>query len=89
MDWSVFLSTFSLIFVAEIGDKTQFAAMAASANNKSTLSVMLAVVLALSLAGVLGVFAGKFLSSALDPRFMKWISGTLFIGIGIWTLVSK
>ena len=50
---------------------------------------MLAVVCGLSLAGILGVIAGKFLGSVLDPRYMKWISGSMFIGIGTWILISK
>lgn len=89
MDWKIFASTFGMIFLAEMGDKTQFAALAASAGTKSTYSVMFAVVLALSLAGILGVVAGKFLGAAFDPKYMKWISGTMFIGVGTWILVSK
>lgn len=89
MDWQVFFTTFTMIFVAEMGDKTQFAAMAASAGSKSTASVLIAVVLALSFAGILGVIAGKFLGDLLDPQYIKWVSGTLFIGIGVWVLVSK
>lgn len=89
MDWKVFASTFGMIFLAEMGDKTQFAALAASAGTRSTFSVMLAVVCGLSLAGILGVIAGKFLGSVLDPRYMKWISGSMFIGIGTWILISK
>ncbi len=89
MDWKVFASTFMVIFIAELGDKTQFAALAASANTKSTFSVMLAVVLALSLAGVLGVIAGKFLGDVMNPKHIKYLSGTLFIGFGFWTIFSK
>tara|TARA_B100001248_G_C27399364_1_gene468718 strand:- start:7574 stop:7843 length:270 start_codon:yes stop_codon:yes gene_type:complete len=89
MDWQVFLTTFTMIFIAEMGDKTQFAALAASAGSKSTLSVMLAVVLALSIAGMLGVVAGKFLGTMLNPQYIKWLSGSLFIGIGVWILLAK
>lgn len=89
MDWQVFFSTFTMIFIAEMGDKTQFAALAASAGSKSTLSVLLAVVLALALAGILGVVAGKYLGQFLNPQFIKWISGTMFIGVGLWILVGK
>lgn len=89
MDMNVFTSTFILIFLAEMGDKTQFAALAASAGTKSTWSVLLAVVLALSLAGVLGVLAGKLVGNFMDPRYMKWVSGPLFIAVGLWTLFSK
>jgi putative Ca2+/H+ antiporter (TMEM165/GDT1 family) len=89
MDWQVFFTTFTMIFVAEMGDKTQFAALAASAGSKSTLSVLLAVVLALSLAGVLGVIAGKYLGEFLNPLYIKRVSGTLFVCIGVWILFGK
>lgn len=89
MDWKVFFTTFTMIFIAEMGDKTQFAALAASAGSKSTISVLLAVVLALSTAGVLGVVAGKYLGEFLSPQMIKWVSGTLFIGVGVWILAAK
>ena len=89
MDWKVFLTTFITIFLAEMGDKTQFAALAASAGSKSTFTVLLAVVLALSCAGVFGVIAGKYLGDLINPKHIQTISGSLFIGVGIWILVAK
>jgi putative Ca2+/H+ antiporter (TMEM165/GDT1 family) len=72
-----------------MGDKTQFAALAASASSKSTLSVLLAVILALSFAGILGVLAGKFLGQFIDPKYLRVASGALFVFIGIWVLLTK
>ena len=89
MDWKIFASTFVTIFLAEMGDKTQFAALAASSQTKSTVSVLLAVVLALGLAGTLGVIFGKYLGTFLSPTMMKYVSGTLFILVGIWVLSGK
>jgi putative Ca2+/H+ antiporter (TMEM165/GDT1 family) len=89
MDWKIFASTFITIFLAEMGDKTQFAALAASSQTKSTMSVLLAVVLALGLAGTLGVIFGKYLGTLLSPTMMKYVSGTLFILVGIWVLSGK
>lgn len=89
MDWQVFLTTFLMIFVAEMGDKTQFAALAASAGTESTFSVLLAVVLALAVAGTLGVVAGKYISGFITPQQMKWISGSLFLAIGFWTIFAN
>ncbi|MEZ4744337.1 MAG: TMEM165/GDT1 family protein [Bdellovibrionota bacterium] len=89
MDWQVFFTTFTMIFIAEMGDKTQFAALAASSGSKSTFSVLLAVVLALSIAGILGVVAGKYIGRLISPELIKWISGSLFILIGVWTLITK
>lgn len=89
MDWKLFASTFVTIFVAEMGDKTQFAALAASAQSKSTVTVLLAVVLALGAAGALGVLFGRILGQYFAPETMKWVSGTLFIAMGIWILTGK
>lgn len=88
MDWKIFTSTFLTIFIAEMGDKTQFAALAASASSKSTYSVMLAVITALTLAGAIGVIAGNYLGSIIDLKYLRWISGSLFIGMGLFILIK-
>ena len=77
------------IFIAEIGDKTQFAAMAAASQTKSTIAVLLATISALTVAGTLGVAGGTILSKFIDPDKMKYISGSAFILMGIWILVKK
>ena len=92
MNWSLFISTFMMILVAEMGDKTQLAAMSASANTQGRgefISVWLAAVMALIVAASLGVLAGKLLSQYLTPQITKWVSGVLFIGIGVWTLTKS
>ncbi len=87
MDWKLFTATFGTIFLAELGDKTQFAAIAASAQSKTVTEILLAVVLALALAGALGVLAGKVLAQFLNPEILRWISGAMFIGMGLWILI--
>lgn len=89
MDWKLFASTFLTIFLAEMGDKTQFAALAASSQTKSTMTVLLAVVLALGLAGALGVVFGRALGEYVNPQYTRWISGTLFIVVGVWVLAQR
>jgi hypothetical protein len=55
VNWQLFFTTFVTIFLAELGDKTQFAAVAAASQSDSTREVLLAVVLALSFAGTVSV----------------------------------
>jgi len=88
MDWKIFIATFTTIFIAELGDKTQFAAFAAATQTKSTFSVLLGTVLALSIAGIIGVLAGSFLGSFVDPIKMKYFSGSAFILMGLWVLIK-
>lgn len=89
MDWKIFFSTFVTIFLAEMGDKTQFAALAASSSTKSTWSVLVAVVAALALAGVLGVVFGKIIGSLVEPHIIKYCSGLLFILVGLWVMLAR
>ena len=89
MDWKIFLSTFVTIFLAEMGDKTQFAAMAASSASKSTWTVLLAVILGLSCAGVIGVVFGRAIADIVSPNMIKYISGSLFIMAGLWILLAR
>jgi putative Ca2+/H+ antiporter (TMEM165/GDT1 family) len=88
LDWKIFSATFTAIFIAELGDKTQFAALAISSQTKSTLSVLLATVLALALAGAIGVLFGALLGKYIDPEKMRYISGASFIAMGIWILAK-
>lgn len=89
MDWKIFFSTLVTIFLAEMGDKTQFAALAAGSKSDSTLSVLLGVVIGLSLAGALGVLFGKALGSFINPIYLKYVSGILFIAVGVWILADR
>lgn len=89
MDWKVFSATFITIFIAEIGDKTQFAAMAVSSQTKSTVTVLVATILALALAATLGVLAGAVLGKFIDPVKMKYASGVAFIAMGAWILLKS
>ena len=89
MDWKIFSATFITIFIAEIGDKTQFAALTAASQTRSVGSVLLATLLALSLAGALGVLLGSLIGSYVDPKKMKYISGAAFITMGLWILLRK
>ncbi len=86
MNWEIFTATFVTIFIAEMGDKTQFAALAASAEAEKIWPVWLAVVGALSLAGTIGVLAGKVVGSILPEALQRPLSGGLFILVGCWIL---
>ena len=89
MDWNAFSSAFALIFIAELGDKTQLAALGLSATNSSTGSVLVGSVLGISLATVLGVLAGRWLSAWINPQHLRLAGGTLFIVFGLLLLLRK
>lgn len=89
MDWKVFWVTFGTIFLAEMGDKTQLAALTMSAETRLPLSVFLGASLALCLVTLLGVVFGGLVSNWLPEGLLKKIAGASFIVIGGLILLGK
>ena len=89
MDIRTLLTTFSLIFLAELGDKTQFAALCLSADSKSRLSVFLGASLALVTSSLLAVLLGALLARCFPPNIVKTVAGVLFIVMGAIMLVTR
>jgi putative Ca2+/H+ antiporter (TMEM165/GDT1 family) len=89
MDWKVFWVTFGTIFLAEIGDKTQLAALSMAAETRLPLTVFLAASAALGLVTLLGVVLGSLISHWLPQALLKKIAGTGFILIGGLILWGK
>ena len=89
MDWRVVLATFGAIFLAEMGDKTQLAAMTAAAETKKPYAVFLGSALALLCVSALGVFVGGALAHYLPLVWIKRAAAVMFIVIGVLILFDK
>jgi putative Ca2+/H+ antiporter (TMEM165/GDT1 family) len=88
MDLRVFLTVFTTVFLAELGDKTQLATFLYAADAKNPkVTVFLGAALALVLTSALGVLVGAAISRSINPRYLSYAAGVGFIAIGIWTLV--
>ena len=89
MDLKIFFTVFTTVFIAEIGDKTQLATLLFAADKEvSKMTVFLGASLALTLAAGIGVLAGGAISHYVSEKFLHYIAGAGFIGIGIWTLIK-
>jgi putative Ca2+/H+ antiporter (TMEM165/GDT1 family) len=89
MDLRVFLTTFGVIFLAEMGDKTQLAAMTMSAQTKRPWSVFVGSALALAAVSALGVLAGSVIGDYIPLIWVKRVAASAFIVIGILMLANK
>jgi putative Ca2+/H+ antiporter (TMEM165/GDT1 family) len=90
MDWPTFVTVFTTVFIAELGDKTQLATLLfASDSDRSKISVFLAASAALILASAIGVLAGGLVSRYVPSSTLEWVAGLGFIAIGIWVLASR
>lgn len=87
MDWKLVLSTFGLVFLAELGDKTQLAALALTGKSGRPLSVFVGAGAALLAATLLGVLLGNALRKFMSERTLSLGASVLFIAVGVWLLV--
>jgi len=89
MDWRVFMTTFGIIFLAELGDKTQIAAMTMAAQKKRPWEVFLGAAIALAAVSAIGVIVGSALGQYLPLEWIKRVAGAAFIIIGVLVLIGK
>lgn len=76
---------FLIVFVAEMGDKTQF--MTLSFSTRYRYQVVIAGVFAATfLISLISVSLGEALGSTLPYFWINLLVGLLFIGFGLWTL---
>jgi putative Ca2+/H+ antiporter (TMEM165/GDT1 family) len=83
------LSSIGLIFITELGDKTMITAMCLSAQYRRPWIVLLATMIALATSTLIAVIIGVILSAAIPVDLIVYISGFLFLGLGIYTLASR
>ncbi|MCU7941492.1 MAG: TMEM165/GDT1 family protein [Candidatus Thiodiazotropha sp.] len=89
MDFKILATVFTVVFIAELGDKTQLATMLFAADKDvSKFTVFMGASLALILASGIGVVAGSLLSQYISEKHLHYIAGFGFVVIGIWTLVK-
>ncbi|MDC7222594.1 MAG: TMEM165/GDT1 family protein [Spirochaetales bacterium] len=87
MDWKMFFSTFALIFLAELGDKTQLTALARSASGGKWV-VFFAASLALVCSTLVAVLFGSVIRKYVPEQYIKITAGSLFLIFGTLTLFS-
>ncbi len=89
MDWRVLLTTFGVIFLAEMGDKTQLAAMTMSAQTKRPWAVFIGSAVALTCVSAIGVLVGSVVGDYVPLIWIKRVAALSFILIGILILLNK
>ena len=81
---SVFITTFSTVFLAELGDKTQIATLLLTAQSGRPLIVFLGSAAALILSSLVGVILGRWLAKIIPAQRLEYMAGTLMVGIGLY-----
>ncbi|MCA1573596.1 MAG: TMEM165/GDT1 family protein [Acidobacteria bacterium] len=89
MDWRVLLTTFGVIFLAEMGDKTQLAAMTLAAQSKRPWAVFIGSALALTAVSAIGVVVGSLVGNYIPLIWIKRAAAVAFIVIGVLILLDR
>lgn len=88
MNPKVLLASFCLVFLAELGDKTQLTALAFSTSTRSPWSVFLGTSLALICTTALAVVCGEALTRWVPERILHLASAVMFVLVGLALLVN-
>ena len=82
--FSIFFATFTTIFIAELGDKTQIATLMLSAESGKPIIVFLGSSFALISSSVVGVLIGKWLSKKISPSKFALFTGALMVIVSLF-----
>jgi len=80
-----FLLSFGLIFVAELGDKSQLMALTFAARYRA-VTILLAITAATAVVHLVSVLFGAAVGAALPTEAISVVAGLAFIGFAAWTL---
>ena len=80
-----FLISFGIIFVAELGDKSQLMAMTFAARYKAT-TILIAITIATAIVHLVSVILGAAVGVALPTKTISIVAGIAFLVFAAWTL---
>jgi putative Ca2+/H+ antiporter (TMEM165/GDT1 family) len=77
--------SFGVIFVAELGDKSQLMAMTFATRYKAS-TVLIGITIATAVVHLISVAVGYGLGAALPTGWIGLVAAVAFLGFGAWTL---
>jgi putative Ca2+/H+ antiporter (TMEM165/GDT1 family) len=86
--WAAFWLSFGVVFVAELGDKSQLMALTFATKYRPAL-VMTGIVAATVLINAISVGVGYGVGLALPTRWISLVAGLFFLGFALWTLRAE
>jgi putative Ca2+/H+ antiporter (TMEM165/GDT1 family) len=89
VNWNIFGSTLVMIFLAELGDKTQLATLSFAAKSKSSVSVFLGASAALILTTLIATLLGDLVGRYVPQHYIRYAAGIVFVAFGGFMLLGK
>ena len=85
--FEAFAVSTGVVALGEIGDKTQLLALLLAARWRQPWPIIAGILVATLANHGLAVSLGTWLTSVVDPAWMRWILGGSFIAVALWMLV--
>jgi Ca2+/H+ antiporter, TMEM165/GDT1 family len=85
-NWAIILETFLLTFVAEWGDRTQFATITLAASN-NVFGVTVGAITGHTICAAIAIISSKMLAGRISEKIITAIGGGLFLifaAVGMW-----
>ncbi|NQT84729.1 TMEM165/GDT1 family protein [bacterium] len=90
MFWKTLITTFGVIFIAELGDKTQLAVLSlAAGKHTSHWAIFFGAVLALALVTLLAFVLGHIIGTNFPRQYVRKVAGVVFVVIGLLMFIGK
>jgi putative Ca2+/H+ antiporter (TMEM165/GDT1 family) len=86
MDIAVFLITYGILFIGELGDKTQLIVFNLALEYKKFYKVGIGATLGFAVIVTIGILFGSLITEFVPLAIISLISGLLFIAIGLFSL---
>ncbi|MFX0071963.1 MAG: TMEM165/GDT1 family protein [Candidatus Hermodarchaeota archaeon] len=83
MEIIIFLITFSILFLGELGDKTQLVVFNLSLEHEKSYKVGIGATIGFAVIVTIGVFFGVFITTFIPLTIVTIVSGIVFIIVGI------
>jgi putative Ca2+/H+ antiporter (TMEM165/GDT1 family) len=83
LDWGALFSTLALVFVAELGDKTQLAVVTQTCKFRRPWPVFVGASLALVLVSLVGALGGQLISRVIPPLALRLVAALAFVIMGL------
>ncbi|SDC26302.1 MULTISPECIES: TMEM165/GDT1 family protein [unclassified Candidatus Frackibacter] len=84
MDWKLFAMAYGMLFLAELGDKTQLAVFTLVTQYKSPIPIFLGASAALVTVTFLAAYFGEWINKYVPTVYLQLGAGVIFIVIGIF-----
>ena len=86
--WRVFLTTFTIIALAEFGDITQVLIANLTARYRAPVSVFVGATVGFWIVAGAGVLSGRVITKYVPLGVVRRLSGLALLGFGIWSIVE-